>query len=76
MRTDRHDEANSRFSQFYKSAPKRDNMLELGTNAPCFNVRNVLSVYPVYVTPQSTDNLLVFGATAPSGPGPPHSRGF
>jgi len=50
MRADRHDEANSRFSQFHESAHKRDNMLQLGSNAPRFNVRNVLNVFPVYIT--------------------------
>jgi len=40
-------------------------------------VKQFVSLF-VLISPLTVNNTLhlVFGATAPSGPGPPHSRGF
>jgi hypothetical protein len=46
----------------------------------CFNV--IKTMLTIFVLTQLCSlynilkNMFVFGATAPSGPGPPHSRGF
>jgi hypothetical protein len=61
-------------------------MKQLGFNSTDFHEIWYLTVFRILVekveVPLKSDKnngfvcLFVFGATAPSGPGPPHSRGF
>jgi hypothetical protein len=74
MRTDGHEEANSRFSKFCESTEKALTAIRSSANIRTSFLPNRRIDCSIHVDVRNGSFL--FGVTAPSGSECPHSRGF